>query len=155
VAVHIRLRSSCFFGETVMGGEKQRDISTYLPGYSETAQCIGKPSYLEPISGSLHVPIEGRVTIGEKHNQKHVENAARFYLDRIRNGMQKPIEGLPRAAQKIEEGSAIRQKHNQNHAENYLKGGYRQNGAQQSVLVVLFYAYHASVAFEVVADAFE
>ena len=52
------------------------------------------PSYLEPISGSLHVPIEGRVTIEEKHNQKHVENAARAYLERIRNRMQKPIEGL-------------------------------------------------------------
>jgi hypothetical protein len=149
----------------VMGGEKRRDISTYLSGYSETAQCIGKLSYLEPISGSLHVPIEGvyctaekiedRSRIGDKHNQKHVENAARAYLDRIRNGMQKPIEGLLARLKKIEEGSAIPQKNNQNHAENYLKWGYRQNGAQQSALVVLFYAYHASVAFEVVADAFE
>jgi len=77
------------------------------------------------------------------------------YLEPISGSMQKPIEGLPARLKKIEEGSAIRQKHNQNHAENYLKGGYRQNGAQQSVLVVLFYVYHSSVAFEVVADAFE
>ena len=77
------------------------------------------------------------------------------YLEPISGSMQKPIEGLPARLKKIEEGSAIVQKHNQNHAENYLKGGYRQNGAQQSVLVVLFYVYHSSVAFEVVADAFE
>ena len=53
----------------------------------------------------MHVPIEGvyfaiaekiedRVAIGEKHNQNHIENAARTYLERIRNTMQKPIEGL-------------------------------------------------------------
>jgi hypothetical protein len=53
----------------------------------------------------MHVPIEGvyratektedRVTIEEKHNQTHAENTARTYLERIRNRMQKPIEGLP------------------------------------------------------------
>jgi hypothetical protein len=40
--------------------------------------------------------IEERVAIGEKTAQNHVENAARTYLERIRNTMQKPIEGLPR-----------------------------------------------------------
>jgi hypothetical protein len=53
----------------------------------------------------MHVPIEGvyratektedRVAIEEKHSQNHAENTARTYLERIRNGMQKPIEGLP------------------------------------------------------------
>jgi hypothetical protein len=52
----------------------------------------------------LHVPIEGDypatekieegVAVGEKTAQNHVENAERTYLERIRNGMQKPIEGL-------------------------------------------------------------
>jgi hypothetical protein len=88
-----------------MGGEKQRGSLNGKSGYSVKAHCIGKQSYLEPISGSLHVPIEGvyratektedRVTIGEKRNQNHVENTARTYLERIRNRMQKPIEGLP------------------------------------------------------------
>ena len=66
-----------------MGGENQRGSQNQLSGYSEKAQCIGKQSYLEPNSGSLHVPIEGvyrttektedRVTIEEKHNQTHAE----------------------------------------------------------------------------------
>jgi len=60
----------------------------------------GKPAYLEPNSGSLHVPIEGvyRVTekiedrsaIGAETTQKHVENRRRS----IRNTMQKPVGGL-------------------------------------------------------------
>jgi len=88
----------------MMGGENQRGSSCHFSGYSEKAHCTGKRSYLEPISGSLHVPIEGvysaaekiedRVTIGEKHSQNHAENAARTYLERIRNSMQKPIEGI-------------------------------------------------------------
>ena len=88
-----------------MGGEIQRGRLNHVAGYSEKAQCIGKRSYLEPISGSLHVLIEGvyrtpektedRVAIGEKTAQNHVENAAlRIYLERIRNRMQKPIGGL-------------------------------------------------------------
>ena len=74
-------------------------------GYSEKAQCTGNlPSYLEPNSGSLHVPIEGiyRVTekiegrsaIGVKTAQKYVENRRRTYLQPNRNTMQKPIGGL-------------------------------------------------------------
>jgi hypothetical protein len=87
-----------------MGGEIQRGSLTHDTGYSTKAQCIGKQSYLEPNSGSLHVPIEGvyritektedRVAIGEKTAQNHVENTARTYLERIRNSMQIPIEGL-------------------------------------------------------------
>jgi hypothetical protein len=73
-------------------------------------------------------------------------------LECIRDSLQKPVEGL---SKKIEDRVAIGEKTAQNHVENYLKGDYRQNGAQQSVLVVLFYAYHSSVAFEVVADALE
>ena len=64
------------------------------------------PSYLEPNSQSLHVPIEGvyritektekiesRVPIGRKTAQNHDENAARTYLEPNRNSMHKPIEG--------------------------------------------------------------
>ena len=87
----------------VQVGEIQRGGLTRNTGYSATAHCTGTRSYLEPISQSLHVPIEGvyrvaekredRSAIGGKHNQNYVENAARTYLERIRNGMQKPIEG--------------------------------------------------------------
>ena len=87
----------------VLGGDFQRGSLNYIVGYSATAQCTGKGSYLEPNSGSLHVPIEGvyrtaekiedRVAIGGKHNQNYVEKEARTYLEHIRNTMQKPIEG--------------------------------------------------------------
>ena len=87
-----------------MGGESRSSL-IHDRGYSDKAQCIGNPrSYLEPNSGSLHVPIEEahrasekieeRGAIGEKHNQNHVEKAARTYLEPIRNRMQKPIECL-------------------------------------------------------------
>jgi len=48
------------------------------------------------IEGVYHIAknIEDRSRIGEKHNQNHVENVERTYLERIRNRMQKPIEGL-------------------------------------------------------------
>jgi hypothetical protein len=90
----------------VIGGENQRSSLKFSSGYSTKAQRKGKlRSYLEPNSGSLHVPIEGvypaavkiedRVAIEEEHNQNHDENALRVYLERIRNRMHKPIEGLP------------------------------------------------------------
>ena len=77
-----------------MGGENQRSSLIISSGYSNKAQCIGKPAYLEPISGFMHAPIEGAVAIGVFSCQWHVEKARRVYLDRIRNRMQKPIEGL-------------------------------------------------------------
>ena len=43
----------------VQGGEVQRGSLTQFSGYSEKAQCTGKPSYLEPISGSMQKPIGG------------------------------------------------------------------------------------------------
>ena len=65
----------------VQGGEVQRGSLTQFSGYSDKAQCNGKQSYLEPISGSLQKPIGGlskkiedRVAIGEETAQKHVEN---------------------------------------------------------------------------------
>ena len=98
-----------------MGGEIQRGSLTHDTGYSTKAHCIGKQSYLEPNSGSMHVPIEGvyritekiedRVAIEEKHNQNHAENAARTYLERIRNSMPKPIEGLSPLAATTENNS--------------------------------------------------
>ena len=94
----------------MMGGENRRSILTLDRDYSEKAQRTCKaPSYLEPNSGSLHVPIEGvysaaektegRVAIGEKTGQNHVEKQSRAYLERIRNSMHEPIEG--RSAQYV------------------------------------------------------
>ena len=68
-----RLLFSSFSVNPEMGGEKQKSSLTHEQGYSEKAQCIGKPSYLESNSGSLQKPIEGRVAIGEKRNQYHVK----------------------------------------------------------------------------------
>ena len=86
------------------GGEVERGRLRQFAGYSETAQCTGMPAYLEPISGSLHVPIEGvysatekiedKVAIGEKRNQNHAEKQRQAYLEPIRNRMHEPIEGL-------------------------------------------------------------
>jgi hypothetical protein len=42
-----------------MGGESQKASLNQVTGYSTYAHCIGKPSYLEPNSGSLQKPIEG------------------------------------------------------------------------------------------------
>jgi hypothetical protein len=65
----------------VLGGESQRASLNQVTGYSEKAQCTGKPAYLEPISGSLQKPVGGLsektgegVAIGAETRQKHVEN---------------------------------------------------------------------------------
>jgi hypothetical protein len=65
----------------------------------------------------MHVPIEGRVAIGAKHNQNNVETS--LYLERIRNRMQKPIEGRSKTAiaEKIEKRVTIGEKTIQNHVE--------------------------------------
>src|SRR3990170_2956120 len=66
----------------MLGGENQRGSVIHDMDYSEKAQCTGNPgSYLEPISNSMHVPIEGvysaaekiedRSRIGCRVNQKH------------------------------------------------------------------------------------
>ena len=44
------------------GGEVERGSLTQFSGYSVNAQCNGKRSYLEPISGSMQKPIEGLLT---------------------------------------------------------------------------------------------
>ena len=67
---------------------------TRFSGYSEKAQCTGKPSYLKPNSQSMQKIVEGVYRIGVLRGQWHVGNAARVYLDRIRNSMHEPIEGL-------------------------------------------------------------
>ena len=65
----------------MLGGENQRGSIIHDTGYSEKAQCTGNQrSYLEPITNSMHEPIEGvyRVTkkiedrsrIGCRVNQK-------------------------------------------------------------------------------------
>jgi hypothetical protein len=87
-----------------MGGENQQDSLNRFSGYSKKAQISGKPSYLEPNSGSLHVPIEGvyriaekiedRSRIGEKHNQKHGEKAAQPCLPALQRNPQHPQNHL-------------------------------------------------------------
>jgi len=91
-----------------MGGELQRSRLNEASGYSRKAHYIGMPSYLEPNSGSLHVPIEGvysyrlekiedRVTIGEEYSQNHVENQRRIRLD----GLEKECRNQKRAHRTI------------------------------------------------------
>jgi len=78
----------------VLGGGEQRGCLNSSAGYSSKAHCTGKPSYLEPISGSMQKPIEGSIAIGVFSCQWHIEKPRRIYLERIRNRMHKPIEGL-------------------------------------------------------------
>jgi hypothetical protein len=66
VTVHIRRLFSAFSVKIVMGGENQSSL-THDSGCYVKAQCTGKPpSYLEPNSGSMHVPIEGVYRAAEK-----------------------------------------------------------------------------------------
>ena len=88
----------------VGGGESQRGKAVSSPGYSEEAHCTGKtPSYLEPISQSMHRTIEegvcprkieDRSRIGAFRSQWHVEKPRQAYLQPISGSMLKPIEGL-------------------------------------------------------------
>jgi hypothetical protein len=74
-------------GRFSFGGESQRGGFRVSRADSAIAHCTGKPSYLEPISGSMHVPIEGllarlkkiedRSRSGEKSNQSHDEKPPR------------------------------------------------------------------------------
>jgi hypothetical protein len=48
-------------GNFVLGGGSQQGSLSHVLGYSVKAQCTGKPSYLEPISGSMQKPIEGLI----------------------------------------------------------------------------------------------
>jgi len=50
----------CIVSMLFVGGESQRVIFSVFSGYSKSAQCTGKPSYLESISGSIQKPIEDR-----------------------------------------------------------------------------------------------
>jgi hypothetical protein len=85
-----------FWGNTsTLGGERQRGNSILFRASSAIARCTGKwRSYLEPNSGSLQKPIEGRGRIETKRNQNHAET--RVYLEPNRNGMHEPIEGRSR-----------------------------------------------------------
>ena len=53
-----------------------------------------KPAYLEPDRNNMQKSIEDRSRIGVFRGQWHVGKAARAYLVRISNTMQKPVEGL-------------------------------------------------------------
>ena len=117
----------------------RREGLSYVMGYSETAQCTGNlPSYLEPNSGSLHVPtegvyrvtekIEGRSAIGVKKAQKYVENRRRTYLLPIRNTMQKPVGDLsasalhrPAKVEPINRGGISLREHNSYPQQNFFK----------------------------------
>ena len=94
MTVQIPKLSSSFFGETMMGGEIQRSSLTHDTGYSETAQCTGTPSYLEPNSQSMLKTIEGLSLLVFLAVNSMLEKQRRNYLDHIRNRMQKPVEGL-------------------------------------------------------------
>ena len=83
---------------STLGGESQRGCSFSFGAISAKAQCTGKwRSYLEPNSGSMQKPIEGRGRIGAERNQNHAETAV--YLEPNRNGMHVPIEGRSRHLQ--------------------------------------------------------
>ena len=77
-----------------MGGDFQKGSLNHVTGYSATAQCTGKPSYLEPNSQSMQKTIEGLLVLELLATNGMLEKEARTYLERIRNSMQKPIEGL-------------------------------------------------------------
>ena len=85
--------NSRLFLSAVSGGKRQRSSVVSSSGFSESP-LHWKSSYLEPISGSLQKSIEGVYRIGVFRCQWHVGNARRVYLERIRNRMQKPVEGL-------------------------------------------------------------
>ena len=72
----------------------QRGSGNRSAGYSSNAHCIGKRLHLESNSGCTLKSIGGGVAIGAFRRHWHVETAVRVYLERIRNRMQKPIEGL-------------------------------------------------------------
>jgi hypothetical protein len=91
----------------VLGGGEQRGCLNSSAGYSSKAHCIGKWSYLEPIRGSLLKSIGGGVAIGSFLFQWYVGNARRVYLERIRNRMHEPTEGLLARLKKIESRSRI------------------------------------------------
>ena len=72
----------------VQGGDQRRSSLVVFSGYSETAQCTGKPhSYLTPISQSLHKTREGVSPIS-------CRKPRRTYLKTNRDSMHLPIEGL-------------------------------------------------------------
>ena len=78
----------------VLGGGSQQGSLSHDLCYSVNARCIGKPSYLEPNRGSMQKSIEGTTRIGVPCCQWHVAKASGIYLERIRNRMHEPIEGL-------------------------------------------------------------
>jgi hypothetical protein len=51
---------SRFLGNSRMGGERQRSYLGVFRADSAIARCTGTRSYLEPISSSMLVPLEGR-----------------------------------------------------------------------------------------------
>ena len=54
----------------MLGGEIQRKSLNHTSGYSEEAQRIGKPAYLEPNSDSMQKPIEGLPALGLSATKK-------------------------------------------------------------------------------------
>ena len=76
-----------------LGGEPRRECLSYVSGYSVKAQRTGNPpSYQEPNSQSL-----------QKTYRRGRGNPA--YLEHIRDTMQKPVEGVSRSAENVEDRS--------------------------------------------------
>jgi hypothetical protein len=95
----------------VLGGENQQDVLNGFSGYSETAQCTGKRSYLEPISQSLLKSIEGVYALVLFATNGMLKT--HVYLDRIRNTMQKPVEGLlAQCYGALNKGAIVKKSHN-------------------------------------------
>ena len=69
----------------VLGGEDQRSKLFLIWASSAKAHCTGKPSYLEPNSGSLHVPVEGVYRVAEK-----IEDRSRIGEKQRQNNAEKP-----------------------------------------------------------------
>jgi hypothetical protein len=84
------------------GGENQKSKALLNTGYSDKAQCTGKPAYLKPNSNSMQKPIGGlscacfaetiedRSRIGFALNQKHAEKLSLF-----RRGVKQKIAQQP------------------------------------------------------------
>ena len=99
----------CFsvFGEFMLGGESQQGRLSHVSGCSVRTHCIGKRSYLEPISQSLQKTIERTTRIRAFSRQTHVGKPIPVYLEPIRNRMQTPIAGRSRTAENVEDRVSI------------------------------------------------
>ena len=73
------------------GGESQESKGLFYVGCSIYAQFIGKPSYLEPNSGSMQKPIGGLSALAVFATNSMLKNATNLFAAYIkREGVQFP-----------------------------------------------------------------